>query len=111
MNNPIPLKPERRKPIIKYTMMSFYFLFIGFCAMGIYLKWDALSNQRTYDYEEGFGVSARVPDMDKGPSFLERLTRRNRPKEPPVNYHNEMRGRFKHGKNTLRRLLQCHKAM
>ena len=84
MNNPIPLKPERRKPIIKYTMMSFYFLFIGFCAMGIYLKWDALSNQRTYDYEEGFGVSARVPDMDKGPSFLERLTRRNRPKEPPV---------------------------
>lgn len=84
MNNPTPLKPERRKPIIKYTMMSFYFLFIGFCAMGIYLKWDALSNQRTYDYEEGFGVSARVPDMDKGPSFLERLTRRSNRNAAPV---------------------------
>ena len=84
MNNPAPIKPKRRKPIVKYTMMSFYFLFIGFCAMGISLKWNALSNKRTYDYEEGFGVSARVPAIDEGPSFLERLTRRSKRPTAPV---------------------------
>lgn len=84
MNYPVPVKPTRRKPAVKYAMMSFYFLFIGFCSAGIYLKWNALTNQRTYAYEEGFGVSARVPAIDKGPSFLERLTRRSTRVAPPV---------------------------
>lgn len=84
MNNLIPVISTRRKPAVKYAMMSFYFLFIGFCAAGIYLKWNALTNQRTYAYEEGFGVSAPVPAMDKGLSFLERLTRRSTRNVPPV---------------------------
>ena len=84
MNTPTPEQPSGRKPIVKYTMMSFYFLFIGFCAAGIYLKWNALTNQRTYAYEEGFSVSAPVPALDNGPSFLERFTRRSTRRVPPV---------------------------
>lgn len=89
MNTPEPVEYKRRKPIVKYTIISFYFIFIGFCTVGIILKWDALVNPtqyRMYTYEEGFGaVSAEVPRLeDQRPSFLERLTRRGTRKLPPV---------------------------
>ncbi|MDG1438018.1 MAG: divergent polysaccharide deacetylase family protein, partial [Emcibacteraceae bacterium] len=65
-------------------MMCFYFLFIGFCAVGILIKWNALSrnDESRYAYHEGTISVARMPDTR--PSFLERLQNRYIRKAPPV---------------------------
>ncbi|MCC3859912.1 divergent polysaccharide deacetylase family protein [Pseudemcibacter aquimaris] len=79
-----PIKPKRRKPTLKYAMGAFYFLFIGFCAVGILLKWNELTRkeQYRYAYHEGTISTATLPY--EGPSFLERLTNRYTRKAPPI---------------------------
>tara|TARA_R110002096_G_scaffold416576_2_gene619215 strand:+ start:27282 stop:28415 length:1134 start_codon:yes stop_codon:yes gene_type:complete len=76
-----------RRPIVRYLMMSFYIMFIGFCSVGIWLKWDAINrvNDRytSHQYEEGFdavAVTVPLPRPDRKESFLSRLARRTAPK-------------------------------
>jgi uncharacterized protein len=81
------LKPEdfkKPKPIVKYAMMSFYLLFIGFCAVGILVKWDSVTRKDNarYAYHEGTISVASLPDAR--PSFLDRLTNRYSKKVPPI---------------------------
>lgn len=78
---------RRRRPIVRYLMMSFYIMFIGFCSVGIWLKWDAINRANnqytTHQYEEGFdavAVTVPLPRADIKESFLSRLARRTTPK-------------------------------
>lgn len=69
----------------KYILLSCYIVFIGFCGVGIWLKWDDinLSPQHVADYtshiyEEGFdavAVTVPIPGSRNKQSFLERLSR------------------------------------
>lgn len=80
-------------PIIKYFLASVYFVFIGFCAVGAWLKWEDVEYQRklesfgTHIYEEGFDevtATLPVPPMERNETFLERLARRTTPMPAPV---------------------------
>lgn len=84
MNTLEPIRPKHRKPLVKYTMVGFYFLFIGFCAVGIVVKWNELTRkeQYRYAYHEGTISTASLPN--EGPTFLERLAKRYTRKAPPV---------------------------
>ena len=69
----------------KYILFSFYCLVIGFCAAGIWIKFNTenQSPETIYDYtshiyEEGFDaveVSVPMPRVEQKSSFLERLSR------------------------------------
>lgn len=79
---------NRLLKIFKYFLASVYFVFIGFCAVGAWLKWEDVEYQRklenfgTHIYEEGFEeVTATLPisPMQKNETFLEKLARRTTP--------------------------------
>ena len=68
--------------------MSFYYLIIGFCAVGIWLKWDAINTSEVREqytshiYEEGFeavAVTVPFPVISESNNFLQRLARRAPP--------------------------------
>ena len=82
---------KKMSPVFKYLVLSFYCLLIGFCGVGIWLKWDDVRYQRSltnYDshvFEEGFDeVTVSIPMVrsERNESFLSRLARRTTP--PPV---------------------------
>ena len=77
---------SQRRPIVRYLMMSFYIMFIGFCSVGIWLKWDAINrvndHYASHQYEEGFdpvAVTVPFPRPDRKENFLTRLTKRTTP--------------------------------
>ena len=70
------------KPIFRHILMSFYYLIIGFCAVGIWLKWDAINSSDVLEqytshiYEEGFeavAVTVPFPVANESNNFLRRL--------------------------------------
>ena len=72
----------------KYILVSAYFIFIGFCAVGAWLKWEDMQYQKrlaeytSHVYEEGFeavAVTVPLPPRERKASFLERLARRTTP--------------------------------
>lgn len=92
MNKSASPNNSAKKPIIRYLMMGLYFTFIGFCAMGIWIKWDAINNPAeeyiSHVFEEGFeavAVTVPIPIETKKLSFLQRLSRRISSKAPVVN--------------------------
>lgn len=70
MNTPTAEQPSGQKPIVKYTMMSFYFLFVGFCAAGIYLKWNLLTNNALMPMKESLVSLLPFLRLIKGQVFL-----------------------------------------
>ena len=91
MNKPISPNNNATKPIVRYMMMSFYFVFIGFCAMGIWIKWDAIrysgDDYSSHIYEEGFdavSVTVPIPSGNTKLSFLQRLSRKVSAKPKPA---------------------------
>lgn len=92
MNDQISKKNSAKKPIVKNLMLAFYFTFIGFCAVGIWLKWDATKyadeQYTSYVFEEGFeavAVTVSIPIEKEKLSFLQRLSRRVSANPPAVN--------------------------
>lgn len=88
MNKPPSQNNNLFKKIIqwqKYILLSFYIAFIGFCGVGIWLKWDDIKLPSPNDdgytshiYEEGFDsvtVTVPIPGIESKKSFLERLSR------------------------------------
>ncbi len=72
--------------------MSFYYLIVGFCTVGIWLKWDAINSPdlreqyTSHIYEEGFeavAVTVPFPVIDESNDFLKRLARRTPPVPAP----------------------------
>lgn len=96
MNKLIPENESRLKKAFKWQknlLLAFYIVFIGFCLMGIWIKWNSLNftfepeYKTTLAYEEGFdalSVTVSLPEIDKKPSFLERLTKLTQQQKPPV---------------------------
>ncbi|MBL4603289.1 MAG: divergent polysaccharide deacetylase family protein [Emcibacteraceae bacterium] len=87
MNNPEILENKRLSPAIRYLLLSFYFIFIGFCAAGIWLKWDDINRTNnqysSHIYEEGFDavtVTVPLPRKVRKENFLDRLAQRTSPK-------------------------------
>ncbi len=89
MNTSSSIKKRRPKPVIKYLLLGFYYVLIGFCGVGVWLKWDDVNyNKSVIDYslhvyEEGFeavSVSVPSPRSDRKESFLSKLARRTTPK-------------------------------
>ncbi len=88
MSHPAIKEMKKMSPVFKYLVLSFYCLLIGFCGVGIWLKWDDVRYQKSiteYDshvFEEGFEtvtVSVPIPRSERKESFLSRLARRTTP--------------------------------
>lgn len=87
-----PEPTSRIRASFKYVMVSLYFVFIGFCGVGAWLKWEDMQYQKrlaeytSHVYEEGFeavAVTVSLPPRERNENFLERLAQRTTP-EPQL---------------------------